>query len=468
MTALAVLLAAGAGRKFWPYNEVRNKCAFPIANVPMALRLARQLREIGFQQIVVVVGVQEGSVRAALRPLGEEGLTFVRQPAGTPGTATAALAALESAGALTPETQALVVYGDCVVGTDDLRATWQRVQEDGADAAALCAPLNGERPHDWITATPHAGNRLGGIEGHGRGGSHRMAGVYALGPAAWPFLRAHPGRTTHVPVGGMPALEAELAETVATMAEEGLNIAAVEAAQPCVDVDKPWHILEATEAVLREKAASLRESGSMIDPTASVSDGAEIEGPICVGPGATIGKRVVLRGPAWIGGGARVINGAIVGENVLIGDRSRVSDYCLVGGGSVLGRGCVVGHGGEFDGAMLDGAYIYHYSEIYGVLGEAVDIGAAGVCGTLRFDDGETIHKISGRREFPRNGANATYFGDYVRTGVNVITQPGVKIGAYSCVGPGIVVYEDVPSRKLLLLKQEIVTRDWGPERYGW
>jgi bifunctional UDP-N-acetylglucosamine pyrophosphorylase/glucosamine-1-phosphate N-acetyltransferase len=55
-----------------------------------------------------------------------------------------------------------------------------------------------------------------------------------------------------------------------------------------------------------------------------------------------------------------------------------------------------------------------------------------------------------------------------VRTGVNVITQPGVKIGAYSCVGPGIVVYTDVPSRKLLLLKQEIVERDWGPERYGW
>jgi len=47
--------------------------------------------------------------------------------------------------------------------------------------------------------------------------------------------------------------------------------------------------------------------------------------------------------------------------------------------------------------------------------------------------------------------ANATYFGDYSRTGVNVITMPGIKIGAYSCVGAGIVVYEDVPSRTLRL-----------------
>jgi hypothetical protein len=30
------------------------------------------------------------------------------------------------------------------------------------------------------------------------------------------------------------------------------------------------------------------------------------------------------------------------------------------------------------------------------------------------------------------------------------------------------VVYEDIPSRKLVLLKQELVFRDWGPERYGW
>ena len=152
----------------------------------------------------------------------------------------------------------------------------------------------------------------------------------------------------------------------------------------------------------------------------------------------------------------------------MIGAESRVSDYCLLTGGSTLGRGCVLGHGGEMDGVMLDKSYIYHYSEIYGVLGLGVDIGAATVCGTLRFDDDETIHKISGRREFPRNHSNATYFGDYSRTGVNVITQPGAKIGAYSCVGAGIVLYKDVPSRKLVLLKQETEMREWGPERYGW
>jgi bifunctional UDP-N-acetylglucosamine pyrophosphorylase/glucosamine-1-phosphate N-acetyltransferase len=245
-------------------------------------------------------------------------------------------------------------------------------------------------------------------------------------------------------------------------------VAAVVAAHPTVDLDKPWHILEATHAALREKGEMLKQTGSVIEKDASVSDAADIEGPIYCEPGAVIGRGVVLRGPAWIGANSRVINGAIVGDHTVIGRDCRVSDYCQVGGAAVLGHECIVGHGGEFDGVMLDRAYIYHYSEIYGVLGTCVDIGAATVCGTLRFDDGEAMHRINGKRETPRHGANATYIGDYTRTGVNVITQPGVKIGAYSCVGAGVVLYEDVPSHKLILLKQETVVRDWGPERYGW
>jgi bifunctional UDP-N-acetylglucosamine pyrophosphorylase/glucosamine-1-phosphate N-acetyltransferase len=120
------------------------------------------------------------------------------------------------------------------------------------------------------------------------------------------------------------------------------------------------------------------------------------------------------------------------------------------------------------DGTMLDGSYLYHYCEISGLVGLSVDIGAATVCGTLRFDDGPAEHRVRGRRERPLIEANATYYGDYSRTGVNVITMPGAKIGAYACVGAGIVVYEDVPERTLTLLKQETVQRPWGPERYGW
>jgi UDP-N-acetylglucosamine diphosphorylase / glucose-1-phosphate thymidylyltransferase / UDP-N-acetylgalactosamine diphosphorylase / glucosamine-1-phosphate N-acetyltransferase / galactosamine-1-phosphate N-acetyltransferase len=97
-----------------------------------------------------------------------------------------------------------------------------------------------------------------------------------------------------------------------------------------------------------------------------------------------------------------------------------------------------------------------------------VDIGAATVCGTLRFDDAEQTSIINGRRETPSTNSGSSYLGDYSRTGVNAILMPGVKVGAYSCVGPGVLLTDDLPSRTLVLVKQELVRRSWGPERYGW
>ena len=96
------------------------------------------------------------------------------------------------------------------------------------------------------------------------------------------------------------------------------------------------------------------------------------------------------------------------------------------------------------------------------------DIGAATVCGTLRFDDRDTPIQVEGRYEVPPYGANATYMGDYCRTGVNAIIMPGRRIGAYSVVGPGVILYDDVPSKTMVMAKQELITKPWGPERYGW
>src|SRR3954464_4617123 len=90
---IAILLAAAAGRKFWPYNEVRNKCAFPIANVPIVRRLAQQLLDAGPARVVVALGPHGGPRRAALSGLDGR-VSFVSQPQ-PGGTAEAALRCLD-------------------------------------------------------------------------------------------------------------------------------------------------------------------------------------------------------------------------------------------------------------------------------------------------------------------------------------------------------------------------------------
>jgi NDP-sugar pyrophosphorylase family protein len=455
---VAILLAAGAGRRFWPYAVIRNKAAFPLLNRPLVRHLADSLLELGVRELRVVVGPHAGSVRAALAGLEHRTRFFTQS---TPaGTAEATLLALEDL-----DEPALVTAADVATVPENLRALLDAFTDRGPEVAFLVHALGNEDPGDWITCSLQDG-QVRDFAGHGRSGTHRWCGAAVLAPTTFPALRRNPGVMTHVPVGGMPALEAELAETVAGLGDERRAVLPVETVGPFVDLDKPWHILEATRLMLADAAS--RQQADVIPAGCDVADDLEIGGRLILEPGAKIGRRVVAKGNLWVGRGASVTNGAILGDDVMVGDDTHVRDYCHVGGGSVLGARCIVGHGAEFDGVLLDGAYLYHYCEIAGVLGAAVDIGAATVCGTLRFDDAATVHTIQGHREVPRHGANASYLGDYSRTGVNAILMPGVKTGVYSCVGPGVILYQDLPDRKLVLARQDLSFHDWGPERYGW
>lgn len=454
----AVILAAGTGTKFWPYSVVRQKAAFPIANVPAIRRTVEALCRLGVSRLAVVVGHGEASVRAALRGAPGE-IAYVRQER-PEGTAAAALL-----GAAGWDEDFLVVCGDVVTAPENLSALLDCFQQARPLAAALIQPLGEEPPQSWIAAFAE-GDRLRGVEGHSRGGTHRLCGIYAFQPAALGSLRDNPGLMTQVPVGGMPPLEAEIAQSLQLMVDEGEDLLAVEAPGYHVDLDKPWHILEANHRVLAAQAATL--DADVIPPSAHIHAGAEILGRVVLGEGASIGSRVVARGALWLGAGARVENGAILQGPAVVGPGAVVRDYCLIGGHTSLGAQGVYGHGAEFSGVALERVYCYHYCEVWGVVGQAVDFGAATVCGNLRFDDRETVWRVKGRAEVPAHAANAAYVGDFCRTGVNAILMPGKRIGVYSCVGPGVVVYQDVPDRQLLLVRQELETRPWGPEQYGW
>jgi len=289
--------------------------------------------------------------------------------------------------------------------------------------------------------------------------------VYAFRPEALAFLRDNPA-LMRVGVGGMPPVEAEIAQSLQMMVDEGETVAVIDAPGFHVDLDKPWHILEANGRVIGAMAAALE--GHQIDPTARVHDGADIGGRLVLGPGAVIGNRVVVDGDLWLGAGAKALNGAIVHGHAVIGQGTVVRDYCQIGGGSSLGARGVYGHGAEFSGVALDTVYCYHYCEIWGVVGQAVDFGAATVCGNLRFDDRDTVWRIKGRPEIPTTAANAAYFGDFCRTGVNAIIMPGRRLGVYSICGPGVILHDDLPDRTMIMVAQQVTTRPWGPERYGW
>jgi bifunctional UDP-N-acetylglucosamine pyrophosphorylase/glucosamine-1-phosphate N-acetyltransferase len=202
--------------------------------------------------------------------------------------------------------------------------------------------------------------------------------------------------------------------------------------------------------------------GAYIDPLAVVN------GYVKLGKNSYIGRNCTINGNIIVGDDTVIDNGAIIDGFAMVGDRAEIKNYCYITGGSTIGNQCKVLHGAEFFGTLFDHCYLYHYMEIDGLLGFNVDIGAACVCGTLRFDEKSSSVVVKGHRTTPRNFANATYIGDYTRTGVNCTFMPGVRVGIYCAIGPTAYITEDVPDRTLLLVKQEHILKPWGPEKYGW
>ena len=461
----AIVLAAGLGRKVWPYGEFRQKCTIPVANKPIVRRVVENLLEVGCQRIVVVVGHHAQQVRGALADIPNT--VFVTQHS-LDGTASAVLTARERL----EDHPYLVVYGDTVTTAENLRNFISAFRSGDVEAAALVQRLGNEDASDWLCAGIGAADvengsvlKLNGIEGHPRGGSHRLCGVYAFKNSATPYLLRNPGIVTRVPVGGMPPPESEIAQSLQLMVDDGRTVLAVETEDFFVDVDKPWHVLEANNRCVDYLAKQVTEDH--IEAGAKISDAAEINGHVVLGKNSVIGPRVVVNGTLIAGANNNITNGAILHGNIFVGDQCRISDYCDVSS-SAIGNRCIIGHGAEMAGVLFDKVYLYHYCEMSGVFGCATDIGAATVCGTLRFDDRDTPIQVEGRYEIPPYGANATYMGDYCRTGVNAIIMPGRRVGSYSVVGPGVILYDDVPSKTMVMAKQELITKPWGPERYGW
>jgi bifunctional UDP-N-acetylglucosamine pyrophosphorylase/glucosamine-1-phosphate N-acetyltransferase len=56
-----------------------------------------------------------------------------------------------------------------------------------------------------------------------------------------------------------------------------------------------------------------------------------------------------------------------------------------------------------------------------------------------------------------------TVLGDDVKTGINALFMPGVKIGNGSWVGPGVIVDRDLPPKSAALLKQDVEKRQLSP-----
>jgi NDP-sugar pyrophosphorylase family protein len=457
----AVILAAGKGEKMWPFNEYWPKAALPVAGQPNINRWLDMLSDLGFERIIIAVGYLEKRVRYFVEP--RTGIEVISIPS-SGGTADT----LERVLDFITEDDVLVVYGDVVVTKGALQSFVSRYRQSPSDALLLAQPLEGERSQDWICANID-GDRVVQIYGHPRPHyvNHQLFGVVASQRTALrDVLKRNPGWMVSVNVGMMPPMEPQLEQSLQMMIEGGLDVRAHCVTHSAVDMDKPWHLMEASHLILQDEVCTL--SASRIPESTKIDPSSQISGHVVLGENVVIGRNVLIQGNAVIGDGSVLENGAIIGANTVIGKHCRISDYCKIGSMSVIGDHNRIGHCAEFEGITFDHVSFTHYGEVYGVVGSTTDIAAGVTVGILRFDDLNQVQKVAGRTESPKRFGKAVYLGDYTRTGIASLYMPGVKVGSNCVIGASVMVESDLPSRSLVYMEQQLVRKDWNPKRYGW
>jgi len=452
----AVILCAGAGTKIWPYAQIRCKAMIPVSNKPVAAYAVESLSDLGFEKIVLVCNKFAEEIAAYFR---DNARVCIVQDAASQGTASSLLKAQEEIGGA----DFLALYGDVILSTADLQQLIAAYESKKA-ASALVYDIRG-RGSDVIGCQVKDG-KVADILGHSRGDNTHAFAAFALPNVLFDALPYALRRFTHTEVGMMPPAETYLEDALACEIDRGLVLSAVPAQDTVFDLDKPWHILQANYVINKTRCAALTQNeldeGAQIDPTACIN------GFVKLGKNSRIGRNVIIDGSIIVGDNTKITNGAILQGNIVIGNGCAVRNACFVSEGSTIGNECIVSHAAELEGIIMRRVFLYHYMEFYGIIGENTDLGAATVCGSLRFDDGSTIHRVKSRREFAGDFGDATFLGDYVRTGVNAILMPGVKVGPYSVVGAGVLLGKDLPDHTMIYTEQTLHERKWGSEVYGW
>ncbi len=169
-----------------------------------------------------------------------------------------------------------------------------------------------------------------------------------------------------------------------------------------------------------------------------------------------------LIGPVAVAKGARIRSGAYVEGPVFIDRNSDIGPNCYIRPHTSIGKNVRIGNGCEIKSSIImDKTHIGHLSYVGdSVIGEDCNLGAGTTVANFRLDSKSVRMMIKDKVVDSERRKLGAILGDSVKTGINTLFMPGVKVGHNSQIGPNLVVCRDVPSNTFLLLKQEIEQRE--------
>jgi bifunctional UDP-N-acetylglucosamine pyrophosphorylase/glucosamine-1-phosphate N-acetyltransferase len=224
--------------------------------------------------------------------------------------------------------------------------------------------------------------------------------------------------------------ELELTDALSLLIKGGKSVLAAEISKAdWIDIGRPWDLLEANSWALKQMEHAVY---------GNVEEGAHLVGPVTVAETARVRSGAYVEGPTFIDEGSDIGPNCFIRACTSIGKNVRIGNACEVK-----------------NSLIMDGTHVGHLSYVGdSILCERCNLGAGTIMANYRLDAGAVKMVVkdkvvnSGRRKL------GAILGDDVKTGVNSVLMPGVKVGVNSWVGANFMVERDLPANSVALLRQ--------------
>jgi len=390
----AVILAAGIGTRMGPLTENRPKAMLPIVNKPLLEHIILELKIAGIKDLFIVVGYCKEKIIEYFGNGSNLGVNieYIEQKKQN-GTAGAIAIARDYI-----NERFLVINGDTLIDGKDIERLCNTPGDAVLTAKKVDSPeyygvlyVKGEKIEKIIEKPKESTSNLANV------------GVYIFDPYIFDVIDY---------TGLSKRGEYEITDSIQSMIDSGkeLRYIIIERWQ---DIGFPWHMLEANEAMLKDKKTW--EVLGNVEPYAT------LQGDIAIGKGTIIRNGSYIIGP------------------VIIGDNCDIGPNCYIRPATSIGNNVRIGNAVEVKNSIImNGAHVGHLSYVGdSIIGEKCNFGAGTKVANLRHDDRTILVELVGKRYDSGRRKLGVIMGDNVHTGINSMINVGVTMPGGTNINPG-------------------------------
>ncbi len=420
----AAVLAAGQGVRLLPITATRPKHMIKVGGKPILEHCLDALKPSGIDEVLIVTHYMADAIRTYF----EDGKKFGIRIEYADQKAMLGTGNAVSVTEPYMDDDFLLLYGDLLFTPEAVKSAIDVHSREKPAATMAVVPVKKPENYGIVELENEKVTRIIEKPKQGEAPTNLAnAGIYVFSKEIFNKINA-----TKASVRG----EWEIPDALSLLINEKKTVSAARVSQEdWMDIGRPWDLLEANRWALTKMQHKIK---------GIVENGAHLIGPVTVAETARIRSGAYIEGPVFID------------EQCDVGPNCHIRPYTSLCKKVRVGNACEIKNS-----ILMDDTHVGHLSYVGdSILGEKCNLGAGTITANYRLDAGSIKMMVKDKLVDSGRTKLGAVLGDKVKAGINTLFMPGVKVGSNSWVGAGVVVYRDLPEDSLVLLKQNVESRE--------